>query len=166
MKSEKLFKILIDAIFILQLLGISSAIFIIPSGAIIKINMQNQPVEEWSLFHWLILVISFLAYIIFVVGIFYLKKISKGLVDRKYFTILMIKNLQKVGKMFIVSGSFMIGIFLIQFISNLTNKTIRLIYNTELLFSVFIVAIGLFFLIQSKILEVGKNLKQENELTI
>lgn len=166
MKSEKLFKILIDLIFVLQILGFITLIFVIPSFTFVKINMQDTSVQNWTIFHWLLLLTSFSSYVLFVFGIFYLRKFSKTLLTEKYFSIYVISNAMKIGKMFVYSGSIMILLYLIQFISRFTNGKIQLVYNTEFVFSLFIIAIGLFFLILSKILNSGVQLKQENDLTI
>ncbi|APG66055.1 hypothetical protein LPB136_12050 [Tenacibaculum todarodis] len=166
MKAEKLFKTLVDSIFILQIVGFLTLIVAIPTMYLTSINFENVSVIKWPFLLWILAFIYVFSYVLFIVGVFYLKKLSKELLKEKYFSNYVIQNSIRTGKMFIVSGCLMILVFLIQFVSRLTNYSLRLAYSTEFIFALFIIAIGLFFLIQGKILNKGNQLKQENDLTI
>jgi len=165
MKTNKLFKILIDGLFVSQLVYILGIFFIIPTG-VLKINKHNSPVQEWSFVHWIILIFSIISYICFILALFQLRKVAGHLLKNKYFTTSIINSLKKSGNEFIYSGTISFSIIVISFFNRLFDKTFQLTFDSDLMFCLFITSIGLFLLIQSKAMLSAKEIKQENDLTI
>jgi len=165
MKTNTLFKILIDGLFVSQLVGVIGVAYILPFG-ILKINQNNAPVETWEAIHWTIIILSFISYVFFVIALYHLRKIAKHLLFDNYFTIPIINSLKKSGYMFICSGFTTFVVVVIEFINNLSNNKFELIYDTDFMICLFMTSIGLFFLIQSKALLSARELKHENDLTI
>lgn len=159
-----IFKTLIDILFIFQGFGILGAFIIIPFG-VTKINQVNVGVEKWSTLFWTLLIIGVIAYIMFMVGLFYLRRVGRYLLSKRYFTIDIISNLKKSGVFLIFSGAMSFIGFIITWIIEINSNHIT-IFNIDIALPFFISIIGLFFIIQSDVLLSAKSFKEENDLTI
>jgi len=158
------FKTLIDILFIFQGFGILGAFLIMPFG-VTKINQINLDVSEWSVTYWGLLVLSLIAFIIFMVGIYFLRKVGRYLLSNQYFAIEVITNLKKSGRLFIYTGIISLSVYIISWIIRLNSGNV-LLYNTDIVLPIFITIVGLFFSIQSDVLMVSKKVKEDNDLTI
>ena len=110
MKKAILFKTLVDILYILHfigLIGLIGIIFIIPFGTV-NINQINMSVEDWSLFYWSIFIVSLFAYIIFLRGLYFLRKMARFLLTNKYFSDDTIVNLKKSGNNFPLHRNYII----------------------------------------------------------
>jgi len=112
MKNIILFKTLVDILYILHFIGIVGIIFIIPFG-IVNINQVNMNVEDWSLFYWFTSIISLITYIIFLRGLYYLRKMARFLLTNKHFSENIIENLKKSGNLFLLTGIISFALFLL-----------------------------------------------------
>lgn len=165
MKATTLFKILIDGLFLTQLVGIIDVVFNIPFG-VLKINQNNIPVEMWGLIDWAVFILSIISYVLFIIALYHLRKISRHLLSDNYFTVSIINSLKKSGYLFIYSGILTFAIFLLDVISRIFHNKLELLHHTDFMICLLIATVGFFFLIQSKALLSAKELKQENDLTI
>ncbi len=165
MKKEILFKTLVDVIYIFHFMGLVEILFIIPYG-VVNINQVDIRVEDWNLFHWIVFVVSLGGYIIFLRGLYYLRKMAKFLLSNKYFSEKIIDNLKKSGNHFLLAGVILLGLHIVLLIYKIYGEKIELIYEINLLIPLFLTMIGLFFTIQSDSLILAKNMKEENELTV
>lgn len=164
MKKNFIFKTLIDVLFIFQGFGILGAFIIMPFG-ITKINQVNLDVDKWSVKFWILLAFGIITYFMFMSGLFYLRKVGRYLLSKRYFTINIISNLKRSGVFLVYSGVFgLIGVIMTWIIKSETNYST--IYDTDIALPFFIGIVGLFFIIQSEVLLSAKNFKDENELTI
>jgi len=165
MEKTILFKTLVDILYILHFIGLIVVIFIIPFG-VVKIYQVNVNVEDLSLFYWLISIVSLIAYIIFLRGLYYLRKMARFLLSNKCFSNKIIKNLKKSGNHFLVTGIITFTLFVALWLKKLFRGKIELIYDINLIVPLFLTIIGLFFIIQSNTLDLAKHIKEENELTV
>lgn len=165
MKKAILFKTLVDILYILHFIGLIGIIFIIPFGTV-NINQVNMSVEDWSLFYWSIFIVSLFAYIIFLRGLYFLRKMARFLLTNKYFSDNTIENLKKSGNNFLYTGIISFALIVVLWISKLTGGKFELIYDNNLLIPLFLSIIGMFFIIQSNALNLAKGIKEENELTV
>ena len=165
MKKAILFKTLVDILYILHFIGLIGIIFIIPFGTI-NINQINMSVEDWSLFYWSIFIVNLFAYIIFLRGLYFLRKMARFLLTNKYFSDDTIVNLKKSGNNFLYTGIISFALIVVLCISKLTGRKFELIYDNNLLIPLFLSIIGMFFIIQSNALNLAKGIKEENELTV
>ena len=165
MRKNILFKTLIDILFYFHCFALVGVLFILPFG-VTKINQVNLPVENWSASYWFILIFNFIIYVVFLIGLFYLRKTARYLLSNKFFTENVIENLKKSGVYFIVFGvaSFLLSIII--WAIKLYKGSFHLVYDSNIIIPLFVSIVGLFFIIQSKALLSGKNYKQENDLTI
>ena|SRR5690554_5131809 len=165
MKRIILFKTLIDILYILHFIGLIGIVFILPFG-VVTINQVDVEVKDWGLFYWLIVVVSLIAYIIFLRGLYYLRKMARFLLSNKYFSKKIIKNLKKSGSHFLLTGIISFALLAAIWVNKLFGGKIELIYDANLFIPLFLTIIGLFFIIQSNTLDLAKNIKDENELTV
>ncbi len=77
-----------------------------------------------------------------------------------------IENLKRSGNMFSIAGVFLMVTYAIFWLSRLSLGTIKLTYGTNLMIPLFLIIIGLFFILQSNALFKAKSIKEENDLTI
>ena len=165
MKKTILFKTLVDILYFLHFIGLLGIILILPFG-IVNINQANISVEEWSFFNWIIVIISLTTYIIFLRGLYYLRKMARFLLSNKYFSDLIINNLKKSGTHFLLTGILSLFLIILLWISKLYDGKLELVYDINFMIPLFLMIIGMFFIIQSKTLLLAKNIKEENELTV
>ncbi len=164
MKRNILFKTLVDILFIAQVVGFIGIIFLIPSG-VMRINMVDLPVLEWTWVSWIILFLSLIGYIVFVMGLFHLRKVARHLLANIYFDLSVVNHLKKSGRYFIITGIASFIVFIIVWLVKITMHEFSL-YHFDFMVSLFIMSIGLFFIIQSEVIMQAKDFKDESELTI
>lgn len=164
MKRNILFKTLVDILFLFQAIGIIGLFFIMPFG-MSKINMMDLPVSKWTWAYCLILLISVICYVIFVLGLYHLRKMARHLLTNKYFDLKVVNHLKKSGNYFVATGIFGFIVFISTWIVKITYNKISL-YDSDVMLSLFMIMIGLFFIIQSEVILNAKNFKDDSELTI
>jgi hypothetical protein len=165
MKKALLFKTLVDILYVLHFIGLFGIIFTIPFGTV-NINQVKVNVEDWSLFYWSIFIVCLIAYIIFLRGIYFLRKMARFLLTNKYFSDSTINNLKNSGNNFLYTGIISFALIVASWIGKLTGGKLELIYDSNLLIPLFLSIIGIFFIIQSNALNLAKEIKEENELTV
>lgn len=128
----------------------------------LKFMDMNIDISDWS-FSTFIIVIFIGAIILFqfLKAVYYFKKSLNDLANGNFFSQLVITNLKKIGKCFLV---FAIGQWLYKIaIQIIIIQDLKLgIDNTLFLFTI----LGLFFLFLSDAFAKAKETKQENDLTI
>lgn len=165
MKNKALFKYLVDILYFIHLAGILGLFVILPFG-IVNINQADVKVEDWIFVNWFLAISSFIVYLIFLRGLYFLRKMAKNLLKEGQFSDGIILNLKKSGSHFLYSGLFSLLFFLVVFFHNNFKGKIELIYDSNLLIPFFLMIIGIFLMIQSDALSTAKNLQEENELTV
>ncbi|PCH76017.1 MAG: hypothetical protein COB98_07475 [Flavobacteriaceae bacterium] len=162
---KQFFKLLVDIIFGIHVLGLAGIIFAIPVG-IVNINQIKVSPDDWTLVHVIYAIISIVVYVLFLIGLFYLRKTALFLLKRNQFSLGIILNLKSSGLFFIVAGGLsfvqMLGLWLWE----LYQGTFYLTYESNTMTPLFITIIGLFFVLQSNSLNFAMKFKNENELTI
>lgn len=165
MRRNLLFKTLVDILYYLHFIGLLNVIIVLPFG-VVFINQVDMNVMDWSLFYWFILIISLVSYIIFLRGLYYLRKMARFLLSNNYFSGEISSNLKKSGRHFVIAGIILFCLSTVIWINLLSGNQIKLIHDTNLLVPFFLMIIGLFFIIQSDSLFLAKNIKEENDLTV
>ncbi|MEP2056292.1 MAG: DUF2975 domain-containing protein [Maribacter litoralis] len=166
MRYTELFKSIIDILFYALCLGLLVLLFLGPLG-LNSMAQENKLIQEWDVISWLILAISTLAYILLIIGVKYLKNVAGIMTKSISFGPSVQINLKKSGKSLIFSSLLNYLTFALVFVKQLTiNVPVEITFDNNLLLQIFITIIGLYFIIQSDILKMSYNLKQENDLTI
>lgn len=165
MKNKILWKTLTDILYYVHLIGILGLFVILPFG-IVNINQADVKVEDWTIYNWILVIISFCCYLIFLRGLYFLRKIARNLLNDEQFSNGIIQNLKKSGTHFLYTGVISLLGFIIAFVQNIFDGKIELIYDSNLLIPFFLLIIGIFFKIQSETLSVAKGIQDENDLTI
>ncbi|MBL4746170.1 MAG: DUF2975 domain-containing protein [Flavobacteriaceae bacterium] len=162
---KQFFKLFVDIIFGIHVLGLSGIIFTIPVG-LMNINLIKVPPNEWAPIHVIYATLSIIVYVLFLVGLFYLRKMALFLLKRNQFSLEIVENLKKSGKFFLFTGVLSFIQMLGLWISELYRGTFSLTYESNTMAPLFITLIGMFFILQSNSLRFAMKFKKENDLTI
>ena len=165
MKKSFFFKSLVDYLYILNVGGFLLLLITISFG-FVEINEIKGSDEDWSVLAISISCVSALTCIVFLRGVYYLRKIARHLLTNKYFSKQIIKYLKISGTHFLLAGVMFVVIMILRWIGKLRAGLFEFVYDTNLMVPLFLMIIGLFFMIQSEALLVAKNFKEENELTV
>ena len=165
MKKTILFKTLVDILFVLHIVGLFGILLILPFG-VFNFNEVNVETANWSIFNWLILLGGFSAYIVFLKGLYFLRKIARNLLSNKYFSLVVINNIKKSGTHFLLTGILSLGILILLWFSKLFHGKLEFGYDLNLMIPFFLMIIGLFLIIQSNSLFIAKGFKDENDLIV
>ena len=109
-------KLLIDTLFVILCLGIFGFFFILPFGVfttkIADVEFQGSE-GYWNLpfLYWVGIGLSILAYILFLIGLNYLRKTANRFLSSSFFTVEISKNLKLSGLFFVVSAIILAVIF-------------------------------------------------------
>jgi hypothetical protein len=165
MKKTTIFKSLIDILYILHVIGLIGILFILPFGTV-QLNQDTMNIEDWSLLHWSIVVLSLSAYLLFLRGLYFLRKMARFLLSNNYFSLDTIASLKKSGKNFLYTGIISFTLIVILWTSKLSGEKFNFTYDKDVIIPLFLSIIGIFFIIQSNALILAKGMKEENELTV
>ncbi len=158
MKKSVLFKSLIDIFFFIHVIGLIAILFKFP---IEFIGFKNQETSQF--WNWIILSMNALAYLIFLRGLFFLRKMARIFLSQNHFTESVVNYMKICGNQFVYAGLILIIILA-------TGKTLNLdfepIYKSLSITPIFLVIVGLFFTIQSRTLSIAINIKNENNLMV
>ena len=165
MKNSVLFKTLIDFLFFLHAFAFPGFLVMLPLGTSTNIEFTFD-VENWTLMYWAFLILSLTVYVTFLRGLYFLRKVARLLLSKKYFTQEFISNMKTTGTHFLIAGTLYFVLLLGIWINKLTIGQFELKYNTNVITPLFICIIGLFFIIQSRTFTLAKKFKEENELTV
>ena len=165
MKKSFFFKSLVDYLYILNVGGFLLLLITISFG-FVEINEIKGSDEDWSVLAISISCVSALTCIVFLRGVYYLRKIARHLLTNKYFSKQIIKYLKISGTHFLLAGVMFVVIMILRWIGKLRAGLFEFVYDINLMVPLFLMIIGLFFMIQSEALLVAKNFKEENDLTV
>lgn len=165
MKRSVLFKSLVDILYFLLIVGFLGSIFTI---ALSKFDIYdiNFKTENFGFFYWSILIINLITYLIFLRGLFFLRKVARILLSGKYFNQNIIVNLKKSGVHFLLTGIISSLVLLLSWLSKINLGKMEFVFDSNLISTLFLAIIGLFFIIQSHTLYLANEFKEENDLTV
>lgn len=158
MKNAVLFKTLIDIFFFIHVLGIIAFLFKIPFGFFDVENMEVNRFRDWT-----ILGINSFVYFIFLRGLFFLRKLARILLAVNHLSKPLVKYMKKCGNMFLFAGIFSVLLFLT---GKFLNVIYEPVYSSFSITPIFLMIIGLFFVIQSRTLSHALIIKNENDLMV
>lgn len=165
MKKIKLFKTLLDILCFFYLIGIISFASFIPYGKT-TFNHITIDIESWNIFYWFIAVLGLITSLIFLRGLYYLRKVARLFSD-KYFSDVNITSLKKVGVHFFLTGALYTSIIVVLWMDeSITTREFTIGTDFDLISPLILMIIGVFFLIHSRNLLLAKRFKEENELTV
>ena len=167
MKKTRLLKYFVDLLYLIYYSGFIG-ILVIPFVLYIHFYKDELNIKDvnMNIAHWTVLLTGILTYILFFRGLFYLKKVASVLLSNNFFSYKIIINLNKSGESFALTGLLYLFTLFIIWIGNISNGKITLSYNISTIVPFLLIIFGLFFIIQSNALEIARNIKNENDLTI
>ncbi len=167
MKTVIILKKLIGVYYYLLLLGFICMVVVIPflfrNGEIVDLNIiEGYGLSRMNTWKWMgILFVVASIYALFVRAIYLLKGSLNDLSSGNYFSELVIKNFNRIGKLFLICG---IGFSAFRFALRLVLlRDIKLGMDNVLMLSVII---GLFFMFLSEVFAKAGRVQEENDLTI
>ena len=164
-------KLLIDSLFILLCLGILGFFFVLPFGVfttkIADVEFQGSE-GYWNLpfIYWLGIGMSIATYILFLIGLNYLRKTANQFVTSSFYSISIIKYLKLSGIFFVVASIILAFTYALFWVMNASKGTIKLVLGTDAMVPLFLGIVGLFFILQSKVLNQARLFKEDSNLTI
>ncbi len=167
MKKNNLFKTLLDILIFLFFIGtITLIVFIIRIGGVNISHIDITNIETWNFFYWLIAIVSLMTYIIFLRGLYFLRKTAK-IVTNQYFSDKNISNSKKAGIHFLLAGTLYFFIIVILWINIMIDLgQFEIGTDFDIIAPLTLMIIGVFFMIHSRNLLLAKSFKEENELTV
>ncbi len=165
MKKAIVFKTLIDVFYIFHI-GVPVYILLIVPLEAVKLDTGEAGLNNWTFKYWALAIVSSLTYVIFLRGLYFLRKVARRLLSRKYFSEEIITHLRKSGMHFLIAGSIFIFVQVLLWLSQLFVGQLNLSFEINSIAPLFLVIIGLFFIIQSNALLLAKDIKAENDLTV
>lgn len=160
MRKIFILKTILDVIFIMSFFTVFSLLFMPFLEEHVKIN--GYDVETKTIAGKIVLFFSSVAYLAFFYVLYLFRQIAYWLLRRKIFDKKITNNLNKIGFLLILI-TILIEIPMLYY--NITTRK-NVEYGIRIYSTFFSIAIGLFFMIVSKIVEISISLKEENELTI
>lgn len=164
-------KILIDTLFVILCLGILGFFFILPfevfTTKIADVEFQGYE-GYWNLpfLYWLGIGLSILTYILFLVGLNYLRKTANHFIKTSFYTVEITKNLKLSGTFFILSAFMLALAYIVVWGIDVSKGNIKLVLGTNIMIPLFLCIVGFFFMLQSKVLEQARLFKEDSNLTI
>lgn len=170
MKRLNLLKTLVDLFLLFAILGsllllVFIPVFLLDNEPIeFPITFNNKLVTVKDFASKMILVCYFVAYMLFVYGIYLFRKVLKHFQKREIFHDNVILLLNRVGKLFLAASIVSVVVNLIYhiYIEGKVNFVVDVGADSFLIAA----SIGLFFMVLSEVFSIAKNMKEENELTI
>ena len=167
MKKLNALKTIVDVVWIISLIGVpfificSVITFINPEIVKIPIKILNNNVDIKTITGKTTVFVGFICMGLYVYGLYLFRKLLSCFQTKLIFEESTIIILKKLGNVFIISSLiYSLTLFLISF-SN--NKATIIIGDGPFLY---LLMIGLFLIVLSEVFEMGKKIKEDNELTI
>jgi hypothetical protein len=135
------------------------------SGVISEPTFKNDiSFSDLGWTHYLFMALNLIVYSVFIYGLFRLRIVSKLFLNNTFYNSELGKNSNLAGKCFILSGVFW---WLIDGLSSIHfNNEFSIGVSEKTFIYLFIIVIGLFFMLTSRLFDRALELKNENDLTI
>ena len=167
MGKRYILKGIVDFIWIVSIPLVPLIIIFIPylfitddlSGLNLKIN--GIDLEILDVTSKLFITISLLSYLVFIYCIYRFRKLLRYFLSKKIFDDQVIKGFNVIGNLLIAFG---IVIVVVSVISKLVDKKME--FEIGINSNLFVIGLGLFFLVLSETFKASKEFKQDSDLTI
>ena len=168
MEASKILKTLIDILFFLLaavLIGvILLQLFLNFDDKAIAINGELMLWNDVGIKYWFIFTLGILISFLYLASIYYLRKAVKEMVEGQIFNVAVSEHLRRSGKILVSLSILSIILF---FLKRLSENQISIGFEGSLSNSnLFMIIIGLFFMLTSEVINKGIQIKSENDLTI
>lgn len=169
MKTTTLLKSLIDIFFVIAILGVG--IYMVTMGYAMYqgINITDTLEQSSDLFSirgtlLILTVVYMIAFLLFTLAIFFLRKTIRPLVRKDYFHLAVSKNLKRSGGLFVGSG---FGLLVVYVVTKMVkNMQLWIGVDESVMALCFVIIMGLFIRLLSEVFAETKAIKDENDLTI
>jgi hypothetical protein len=168
MKKLNILKTIIDLVWIMSIITLPICMLFIgfaltdSSKDGIPIRIQGVLYDEHNFSTKLLLLSSFLSYIIIICSVFLFRKVLREFQNTKVFSLSVIKNLNTIG-IVLITGAFLNGLSSFLYPIFVKSK-LELSFNLNPF--ILMLCFGLFFMILSEVFRIAKKAKEDNELTV
>ncbi len=170
MKKLHLLKTLVDLFWFFAVLSTVAIVIFVPMFLFsdkpldVPVKINGEIVTAMDMTSKLILLGFVLAYGFFIYGIFLFRKVLNHFSKREIFHENVIVLLNKIGKMFVIASIVSLVVSFVHrfYIENEVHVGVEVGADSFLIAASW----GLFFMVLSEVFAIGKNIKEENELTI
>lgn len=131
----------------------------------IEINIRSN-LDTDSFAFWIFFTLELIVYLLFLLGVYFLRRVSLYLREDEPFKQLVIKGLNRSGTYMILSGLLSITSLVAVWVYKLVTGELSIGYGTDLILTLFIIIVGLFFKIQSNALMLAMKNKEELDLVV
>ncbi|GGG93892.1 hypothetical protein GCM10011416_08930 [Polaribacter pacificus] len=168
MKAIKTIQWVINLLFYISILSVGIFVLSYPVWLFMgdKIPFTFKEIQFIYNSNWstkVLFLVVIISQILFTIGFYHLKTVTRLFISNKTFSLASITHLKKAGNLFTFIG---LLILLLRAFNWIFDTSIVSIWNGIDMLYLFILFIGLFFILISKVLIEARQLKQENDLTI
>ena len=170
MKPPLALKTILDILFILLILSVTAPLIIFVAMLFtenpIPIEVNNMEIRDFKFSTITLITISFLLSLLSIYIIYLLRKLVRTFFKLKFYTRLQVSLFNLIGQLIILTAILKI---VVNFFSSLIlegKTSVGFTVDTSFDNLLFILAIGLFFIYMSKLLDNARIMKEENELTV
>ncbi|WP_394758326.1 DUF2975 domain-containing protein [Flavobacterium sp.] len=167
MKKLNLLKTIVDYFWVISLIATPLFLFFVfyllftGETLDIPIKINGLEVKTVDLASKIILIFGVFSYLLFLYGIYYFKKLLYLFQLRKIFVDEVVDYFNKIGYVFLLSAILAgIPLFIYKILKNEVNLELG---GSPFLY---LISLGLFFLVLSEVFKIAKNMKEENDLTV
>lgn len=169
MKELNLLKTILDIFWVLLILSVIGifvlSIAYLTTNDISPIIVKSTVIEKVDVYSKALIVFQTMALFLFAMSIYYLRKLVSSFYKMQIFTDAVILYFKRVGQTLIGYAVISNGSIFVYNVVERTNSAINFSVGSYDSFLV-IIALGLFFIVLSKVFTISKNIKNENDLTI
>lgn|SRR5690554_196491 len=164
-------KLLIDTLFVILCLGFFGFLFILPfeifNTKIVEVEFNNYGgFQNLPFLYWTAIGLSIATYTFFLIGLNYLRKTANRFISSVFYSIEIIRNLKLSGIFFLLSAVVLAFTYIVAWGIDVSEGHIKLVLGTNVMIPMFLCIVGLFFILQSKVLNQARLFKEDSDLTI
>src|SRR5690554_2921585 len=164
-------KFLIDSLFFLLCLGIIGFFFVLPFGIfttkIADVEFQGyEGYRTLPFLYWVGIGMSIATYILFLLGLNYLRKAAEQFVGNSFYSTAIIRTLRLSGIFFVITGILLALTYTMFWAMETAKGTTKLILGTDIMVPMFLGIMCLFFILQCKVFNQSMLFKVDSNLTI
>jgi hypothetical protein len=168
MRKLTILKTLVDVLWIFSMISIPIIVFLFGfifysnDLGVFNIQINGLKINETTLLTKVILAVNLVTYLILIYCLYLFKKALRYFQRLKMFDNLVINNFKIIGVLLIISSILIGGSSLVYNLKYQQKLSLDIGFSPFM----FLVSLGLFFMVLSQIFKISKTMKEENELTI
>jgi len=167
MRKLNLLKTIVDYLWVISVIAAPMFLFFVfyllftGKTLDIPIEINGMTITAVDLKSKIILIFGVFSYLLVIYGLYYFKKLLHLFQQRKLFVDEVVDYLNRIGYVFVLSAIF---IGAPSFIYRMITRELKLEIGGSTF--LYLMSLGLFFLVLGEVFKIAKNMKEENDLTV